>query len=125
MEKNKNKTSVGVAQNASCWICRRTHKEVDDFYFSVTIDTKDGELPKWLCLAHIIPINYEGKLNEEKGFSIYNLSSSILSIIFLCEPYKISNLSKILFIFVDCSDSDVLILSIFLLYDSSYCSFDF
>src|SRR3989339_1160435 len=70
MEKNKNKTSVGVPQNASCWICRRTHKEVDDFYFSVTIDTKDGELPKWLCLAHIIPINYEGKLNEAKGFFI-------------------------------------------------------
>ena len=57
-----------VPEKASCWICRRTKLEIDDYYHSVIVD---GELPKWLSLDHIIPLNPSiDKIDRKKCFYI-------------------------------------------------------
>lgn len=58
-----------VPEKASCWVCRRTRLELNQFYHSMLIE---GELPKWLVLEHIKPININlgEEDNKEKGFYI-------------------------------------------------------
>lgn len=48
-----------------CWICRRTKEEVDEYKDKVHVE---GKLQKWLCLEHIVPVDWKG----ENGIDIEN-----------------------------------------------------
>jgi len=59
-----------IPEKASCWICRRTKLEIEKYHNSTHIDK--GELPKWLLLQHLIPLEFNAtnKSTKEKGFYI-------------------------------------------------------